>query len=390
MRRPRPLQRLRDAFQSRLGRGCTVIARAPGRVNLIGEHTDYNEGFVLPMAIQPGLWVAAAGREDGLLRAISLNLRSEQTWPIDDWQPQGMPGWTSYVAGVAKLLRQRGVQLRGCDLLIDSELTVGGGLSSSAALEIATGLALTALAGVSLDPVELADLCRRAEHEFAGVHCGIMDQYACLLARAGHALLLDCRSRRWQHIPLKLKQHAILIVDTGVRHELATSEYAMRQEQCRRAVEHFQRTDPSVQALRDLDLHTVLAQAPEMDPVIAARARHVVSENQRTQAAAQALCQGDLAELGRLMNDSHDSLRDDYEVSCPQLDRLVEILRAVPGVRGARMTGGGFGGCVVAVAERASLGPAQAAIRRQYRPPESHEATVTVTEAGPGATIESP
>jgi galactokinase len=357
-------------------------------VNLIGEHTDYNDGFVLPMALEQNTWVAGSLRTDGRLRAISLDLGGDQTWLLDGWDAAQFPKWTSYVAGVAALLRRRGVPLTGADLLIRSEVPAGGGLSSSAALEVSTALALAAIAGATLTPVEVADLCRAAEHEFAGVPCGIMDQYVCVLARADCALLLDCRQRTWEHIPLPLADHVVLIVNSGVRHELAAGEYALRQQQCRQAVEFFRRFDLAIQALRDVEPESVHRHAAQMDPRVAARARHVTTENGRARAAAEALRRGDLPELGRLMSASHVSLRDDYQVSCRELDRLVDILNGVPGVLGARLTGGGFGGCIVAIARQSSVSAVEAAVRQQYDAAGDGPASVLLTRPGHGASLE--
>jgi galactokinase len=299
--------------------------------------------------------------------------------------------WTSYVAGVATLLRQRGARLDGFDLLIQSAVPVGGGLSSSAALEVAAALALSKAAGADLDCAELVDLCREAEHTFAGVPCGIMDQYVSVLARADTALLLDCRTRKYEYIPLPLGDHVVLVVDSGVRHELAASEYAQRQEQCRQAVEYFRRVSPDVRALRDLSpgiLEFLIR--TRFKHKLAARTRHVVSENQRTLDAAEALRRGDLATLGELMAESHRSLRDDYEVSCPELDRLVEIVSGVEGVIGARMTGGGFGGCIVAIVHQDALLSVAAELRAKYDAAGAARCRLIRTRPGPGASVELP
>lgn len=385
MSRPPPRAQLSDTFNARFQRPCAAIARAPGRVNLIGEHTDYNDGFVLPMALEQNIWVAAAARDDGLAHAVTLDLPSEKTWPIDAGQTADGTEWTSYIAGVAALLRQRGARIGGFDLLIQSDVPIGGGLASSAALEVATALALSALANVTFPEVELADLCRAAEHQFASVPCGIMDQYVSVLARAECALLLDCRTRTWEHIPLTLGEHTLLVVNSGVRHKLAAGEYALRQQQCRQAVEYLQHGNPAIRALRDVAPQTLQQDATEMGALIAARARHVITENGRTLAAARALRHGDLAELGRLMSASHVSLRDDYAVSCRELDALVEIVGGVPGVLGARLTGGGFGGCIVALAHRAVLGPIEAAIRENYDAKGDGPARLLLSRPGPGA-----
>ncbi len=379
---------VREQFDRTFGRPCAVVARAPGRVNLIGEHTDYNDGFVFPMALEHATWVAAAPRADGQIRAVAAALPDDRTWPVARWPREHLPHWTAYVAGTAALLQARAPRFSGADLLIASSVPVGSGLSSSAALEVATAAALAGLTDLTLAPVELADLARRAEHEYAGVPCGIMDQYISVLGQAGAALLLDCRARSWEHVPLALPGHTFVIVNSGVRHKLASGEYAVRQQQCQAAVAHFRRLRPEVRALRDVTPGEVAAEAARLDPVVAARARHVVTENARTLAAAAALRRGDLAEFGRLMLASHKSLRDDYQVSCRELDLLVEVIGAVPGVRGVRMTGGGFGGCVVALAETDRVPQIEAALREHYDAAGNGPARLMFSQPGAGATVE--
>lgn len=379
---------MRERFAREFGRPAEVVARAPGRVNLIGEHTDYNEGFVLPIALMQATRVAVAARTDSLAQVVSAGLEQRARWPVADWRGSGAPHWTSYIAGVAALLRQRGARLEGFDLLIESDVPVGGGLSSSAALEVATALALSMLCGDALEATELIDLCRAAEHEYAGVPCGLMDQTVSLLGRAGHALLLDCRSRTIEPIPAATGAHQFMVVDSDVRHELAAGEYARRHAECERAVAYFRQLNPAVRALRDVPLESVRAQALQMDPLLAARSLHVASEIRRTQAAAEALRHGDLAEFGRLMSESHRSLRDDYEVSCAELDELVQIALSVPGALGARMTGGGFGGCIVALLPESALPELRKRVEQGYDRP-GRTARVHAVQAGPGAAIES-
>ena len=379
---------MRDRFAARYRAPCEVVARAPGRVNLIGEHTDYNEGFVLPIASDQDTWVAAGPRDDGVLRVFSTELEDEQEWPIDDWRSAGCPHWTSYVGGVASLLRERGAGLAGADLLIRSSVPLGGGLSSSAALEVACGLALARIARCTLEPDHLIDLCRQVEHGFAGVPCGLMDQSVAMLARPGTAFLLDCRSREREHIPFDLDRYVVVVVDSGVRHELVAGKYAERQRECRQAVEYFQRLGPDIAALRDVSPNTVQAHFTQMDPAVAARARHVVTENERTLAAVAALRAGDLRELGRLMSESHRSLRDDYRVSCNELDQLVRIVGSVAGVLGARMTGGGFGGCIVALTLEAAVPDIEVAIAAEYDGGSDRRASLLRTRPSRGASIE--
>lgn len=375
-------------FQRRFGRPCEVIARAPGRVNLIGDHTDYNGGFVLPIATEHCTRVSAARRDDDRMCAFSESLGTSAEWPLEDWSAERHSAWTSYAAGVALLLKQRGARLAGCDLYIQGDIPLGRGLSSSASLSVAVAKALTCLSGEALDFIDIADLCREAEHQFAGVPCGIMDPLACLLGRRDTAMLLDCRSRSVEHIPLDFTDHVIVVIDSGVRRALAKSAYAERVAECARAVTHFQRLNPAVRALRDVTVETARAQMLQMPPVVAARAFHVVSENRRVLAAAEALRRRDLAAFGPLLEASHRSLRDDYEVSCPELDAIVETLTGLDGVIGCRMTGAGFGGSAVALVHRSAIDAVRQALeygaaRRGMAPWE-----VFLTRADDGATIE--
>ncbi len=353
-------------FTEYFGHAPVVVARAPGRVNLIGEHVDYNEGLVLPVALEQITCVAAAPRSDGVAQAISLTLGRAHAWPLQDWKATRGAEWTAYIAGVALLLRERGGAMHGFDLLIDSDVPIGGGLSSSAALELAAALAIAHLAGLRLSPVELARLAHEAERRYAGVPCGIMDQYVGALARPGTALLLDCRSRTWNHVPLHLGEHELVVVDSGIRHALADSEYARRREECRAAVALIQRAGARIDSLRDVTPEMLAAAGATMPAHLAARSRHVLSEIERVRAAAAALAGGDMPRLGALLTASHASLRDDYAVSTPEIDRLVAIACCVPGVLGARLTGGGFGGCVLVLAESGRVEALRAAIRDQY------------------------
>jgi galactokinase len=346
-------ERLRAAFRARFG-GEPALYRAPGRVNLIGEHTDYNGGYVLPAAIDVSTRVAVRARADGLVRVHSLNLDAGDEFPLaslDGPVAAGPAGWSRYVAGVARALRADGVPLAGAELVIDGDVPLGAGLSSSAALEVAVGLALLGAAGAARAAPALALLCQRAENEYVGMRCGIMDQFVSACGRAGHALLLDCRSLDYRLLPLDV--HAagraaprLVICNSLVRHAHASGEYNRRRAECEAGVAHLARA-ARVESLRDLTAADLERAASGMDPVVLRRCRHVVSENARVLAAADALEAADFAAFGGLMAASHASLRDDYEVSCPELDLLVRLAAAAPGVFGARMTGGGFGGCTI-------------------------------------------
>ncbi len=361
--------------------------RAPGRVNLIGEHTDYNDGFVLPMAMSQALHVAAGPAADDLIAVHSTAYGQTVSFPAADPGPPGEPFWSNYPRGVAEMLRREGVRPRPGRLLIHSEVPLGGGVSSSAALEVGCALAMLALAGQSLDPVRLAMLARRAEHEYAGSPCGIMDQFICVLGRAGHALLLDCRTQTFEHVPLPLADRELLVVNTQVRHELGSSEYPVRQRQCRAGLEHIRRIHPEVRSLRDVTPAMLKAVQRDMDELTFDRCWHVVTEIERTRRAAEALREGDLPEFGRLMYGSHFSLSGKYGVSCPELDAVVEIARGVPGVDGARMTGGGFGGCAIVLAHREAEPALRAALARDYDRRFAHPALVYATRAADGASV---
>ncbi|HYE64412.1 MAG TPA: galactokinase [Pyrinomonadaceae bacterium] len=377
-------QALRRTFQELYGRDARLF-RAPGRVNLIGEHTDYNEGFVLPMAIDRETVVAAATRTDRRIRVRSLNLNETLEFDLDGpGQPQrGL--WLDYVEGVARVLEERGSRLRGADMVLQSDVPEGSGLSSSAALEISVGLALTSLSGIAIDPIELALAGQRAEHVYVGTKCGIMDQFIAALAQRGHALLIDCRTLEATPIPLNTENAPVAICDTGVKHELASSAYNERRAQCEQGVELLREVLPGIRALRDVsvaDFHQYEERLPEP---IRRRCRHVVTENARTLSATEALRSGDLAETGRLMYESHRSLRDDYEVSCLELDLMVASAGRVEGVWGARMTGGGFGGCTVNLVDRRGLAEFQERVAGEYKTVTGREPAIYVSEAGGGA-----
>jgi galactokinase len=325
---------------------------APGRVNLIGEHTDYNQGFVLPIAIDRHTVVAAAGRDDRNIRVRSLDFGEEAMLSLDEGASHERPAWFRYVEGVARILNDElQLPLRGCDLAISSDVPMGAGLSSSAALEISTGLALWTLSGSNVNARNLALAAQRAEHVYAGTRCGIMDQFAAVFGQKDHALLIDCRSLEATPIKLQLPEHALVVCNTNVKHELADSAYNKRRAECELAVTQLRKGFPEIQSLRDVTVSDLLRSA-ELLPPLDRRARHVVSENDRTRQAAAALADGNASEFGVLMKQSHDSLRDDFEVSCKELDTMVELAMSHEGVCGARMTGGGFGGCTVNLVRR--------------------------------------
>jgi galactokinase len=357
------IEELRARFEEEHGRRPRLF-RAPGRVNIIGEHTDYNDGFALPAAIDLAIVVAAAPRADRRVRARSLALGAAIEFDLDAAAaPSG--DWGDYIRGVVLMLRREGCEIGGADLMIAGDLPMGAGLSASAALEVAAAVAMTALADRMIGRVELAKLCQRAENEFVGARCGVMDQYASCCGAAGHALLLDCRTLRAE--PIAIAPSARLVVcDSMVRHRIAGGEYNQRRRECEQAVALLAQRLPGVAALRDVTLDALARNAEALPDVLYRRARHVIGENARTLRAAAALQDGDLPECGRLMNLSHESLRDDYEVSCPELDCLVAIARGLSGVHGARMMGGGFGGCVIGLVDASAADSIVDAIRAAY------------------------
>lgn len=336
------------AFEETFGRPPAALIRAPGRVNLIGEHTDYNDGFVLPMAIDRAVWVAAAPRDDRQVRVVALTLGpdEEQTFALDGLQPDPVKRWSNYVRGVLALLERARYRLAGLDLVFAGNVPIGAGLSSSAAVEVAVATAARILFGLDLQGLELARLCQQAEHEFAGTQCGLMDQLISVVGEKDRALLIDCRHLTWQPVVLPAGL-AVVVCDTGKRRGLADSAYNERRAQCEEGAQRL-----GVPTLRDLDVGTFEVQAKQLPPLLRKRCRHVVHENDRTLRMVEALGRGDLAHTRQLMNASHTSLRDLYEVSCEELDLMASLAQSQPGCWGARMTGAGFGGCVVALVAR--------------------------------------
>jgi galactokinase len=331
-----PEQGLGDRFAA-LFQKKPRIYRAPGRVNLIGEHTDYNDGFVMPAAVGFYTWVAAAARIDRKLVIRSENLHEQVEVSLDELPAKGKHHWSDYVVGVAKMLDSSGRPLSGANLLINGNVPQGAGLSSSASLEVAVASALLDVTGKTAEPKEVALLCQRAENEFVGARCGIMDQFI-----ASHGR----RSLEYRLLPLP-EEARLVICNTMVRHSLAAGEYNKRRSECEQGVQILARHLPGVRALRDVMPADFEALSHELPEKVMRRCRHVIAENARVVEAADVLERGNLEEFGNLMSQSHQSLRDDFEVSCPELDRMVELAEKVEGVYGARMTGGGFGGCTV-------------------------------------------
>jgi galactokinase len=343
-----------------------TVAYAPGRVNLIGDHTDYNDGFVLPATIDRAVYVALRRRPDAAVHLRSLNFEEAVDYALPDPPFDALPGWARYVAGVAQELRTRTGMAAGFEGVIHGNVPLGAGLSSSAALEVAVAMGLDALFGLDLGAAATARLCQTVEHDYVGVQCGIMDQMAARLGRSGHALALDCRTLDVEHVPLPLDEAALVIADSRVRRELADSKYNERRAECERAVAFFQQFDTQVQALRDVPLSFLDGHGMRLPTPIYRRARHVVSENARVRDGVTRLRQHQLDAFGALMNASHRSLRDDYAVSTPELDALVDAAQATPGVFGARMTGAGFGGCVVCLVRNGAVAALRERLADRY------------------------
>ncbi len=375
-------------FEQVYGRPARWIAAAPGRVNVIGEHTDYNDGFVLPMAIERYTVIAAAPSDE---RSGTVQLHStaqNSAPPIDLSQtlkPDAKGAWWNYPVGVIAGFMRRVAKPGGFDALIHSTVPLGGGLSSSAALEVSTATLLEMMTGKRLDPVDKALLCQKAEHEFAGMPCGIMDQFISVLGKKDHLLLLDCRSRKPDLVPMRDGSVALLIVNTNVKHELTGGEYAQRRAQCEQAAKAL-----AVPSLRDATAQMLEQGRSKMDQTVFRRARHVISEIERTVHAAEGVRASNWTTVGQLMYASHASLRDDYEVSCAELDAVVEIATRIGtqgGVFGCRMTGGGFGGCAVALVRADAVDAISTTIASEYEAVTSIKPSLFVSRPAAGAMI---
>ncbi|MDH3583469.1 MAG: galactokinase, partial [Phycisphaerae bacterium] len=383
---PSPLAHALACFADHFDATATHAARAPGRVNLIGEHTDYNEGFVLPLAIDRDTVVVARPNHSRRCRVVAADLEGEMTtFLVDDSLAPGRTRWANYVKGVVRQFIDNGHVIPTFDAVVASNVPPGAGLSSSAALEVAVATILEQLMGIRLEPDRKARWCQQAEHQFAGVPCGIMDQTVCIQGQRDHALLLDCRSHETRQIALDRDRVSTLVTDSGVRHELADGEYAARREQCEQAVAIVRQHFPQVSALRDVTLRMLDHAAEQLGPVLVRRARHVITANQRTLTVAQALDQGEYETAGFLMNESHRFLRDDYQVSCEQLDLLADLAQHFPGVHGSRMTGGGFGGCTVTLVRPDAVADLARHLETRYEQATGRRPTCFTAFASDGA-----
>lgn len=373
-----------QTFTERYGAAPECVTAAPGRVNLIGEHTDYNDGFVLPMAIDRQTVVAASKRDGDSVRLYSVTMGEEATLPLT---PDGkeLPAWAKYARGVIDAYRGAGVEVPAFEGVIDSTVPLGGGLSSSAALEVSLALAIETLAGVSLDGAKRALLCQQAEHQGAGVPCGIMDQFSSALCEADHLMLLDCRSQQPTMAPFTNPDVTVLIINSNVKHELTGGEYAERRQQCEEAVAAL-----GIPALRDISSAELAERKADVPPVPFKRARHVVGDTERPALLCKAIDAGDWKTAGELMYASHATMRDDFEITVPEIDKLVDLAKEIGpegGVIGSRMTGGGFGGCTVTLVHTDKAEAAAATITKRYQTATGIEATCFTTRPADGGRV---
>jgi len=378
---------IEQKFRQIFGSSPEVVVRAPGRVNLIGEHTDYNDGFVLPAAIDRAITYAGRRRAHRHVRAYSNDFQASVEFDLDDIQKAGENTWSNFLRGVSKFLEADGHRLVGADIAFGGDVPREAGLSSSAAVEVGATAFWNKLLGLGLDPVYVVKLSRRTENEFVGVPCGIMDQFISALGRRDHALFLDCRDLTYRHVPLRADVK-IVVCNSGVKRALAQSEYEVRLKQCREAVEKIAAgTGRTVKSLRDVQPSDIEAAKSTMDNLLWRRAHHVVSENERTLEAVEVLQGGNVERFGELMNQSHESLRDDYEVSSKELDTLVVLARQQRGILGARMTGAGFGGCTVNLVRADAAESFAQAVADGYEKVVGLKSETYVCQASDGALI---
>lgn len=356
---------LRQLFEDRF-RQPPLIVRSPGRINLIGEHTDYNNGFVLPAATDKAVYVAVAASQDDECHWFAVDFNETHTTRLHDLQPSGK-GWPDYLLGVVQQLQRLGFQVPPFNCVIGGDVPAGAGMSSSAALECATGWALSHLFGFDLDRLGLVKLAQRAENEFVGLQCGIMDMFASAFGRQDHVIRLDCRSLEYSYFPLQLEGYQLVLFDTGVKHSLASTAYNTRRQECAEGVRRLHTLEPHVESLRDATEEMLLQHKRQLDPLVFVRCLYVVQENQRVLAACEDLQNGDLRRFGQRMYGSHNGLRDMYEVSCPELDYLAAFTKTEDAVLGARMMGGGFGGCTINLVRTDAVDDLSARLHKAYK-----------------------
>jgi len=376
-------RKVTQAYNARFQRPPELVVRAPGRVNLIGEHTDYNDGFVLPVAVDQAAWLAVGAAEDSLTTVRALDIKNDEAVFSTMEPPSSVGGWADYPKGVLWAFLDRGLNPSAINAALASDVPVGAGMSSSAAIELAFAFAWNTLGQFDISPSDLALLCQKAENQYVGVNCGIMDQMISACGKAGHAMMLDSRSLERRYFPMP-EGVAIVVSDSMVRRSLAASEYNVRRAQCEQAVSHLQVSLPEIKALRDVSLSQLKRYGRDLPEVVYRRARHVVTENGRVVKFARALYAGDIETAGALMLEGHRSLRDDYEVSAVELDALVDAAAEVPGCYGARLTGAGFGGCTIALVAEAAVPEFQSHIVGVYNERFGKQPAVYVTHPADG------
>lgn len=380
------IQHIATEFTNRFGEDYTLI-KSPGRVNLIGEHTDYNGGYVMPAAIDKSIILAIAANGTNECELISVDKQETYRGDISGAIEKSKKGWPNYLLGVVDQLRKQGYEVSGFDCVFGGNVPIGAGMSSSAALEGGVLYGLTQLFDLDISPLEMAKIAQEAENEFVGVQCGIMDQFASLNGREGQAIKLDCRSLEFEYVPFSQEEVRIVLCDTGVRRELASSEYNVRREQCEEGVGVLQQLDASIASLRDVELAFLLRHQHELDPTVFKRCKYVVEENTRVIQAGRDLAQHDLKAFGQRMYQSHAGLRVEYEVSCSELDALVDIARDTDGVYGARMMGGGFGGCTINLVGRAYVEAFTEHVRQEYAEKMGPEIDIYQTNVSRGTHV---
>jgi len=373
---------LNQQFNDLFGKQPMLYA-APGRVNLIGEHTDYNEGFVLPGAIDKSIYVAILKNDKRRLNVFANQFNEQINVPIDDLKP--VKGWFTYLAGVMFHLQQKGIPMSGVDVIVDGDIPVGAGMSSSAAICSSFGFALNELFCLGLSRMELALIGQKTEHSFAGVKCGIMDQFASLHGKAGSVMKLDCRSLEYEYIPFHFPDYRIVLANTMVSHSLASSEYNTRRQQCEEGVRIMKQHKPEVRSLRDIDINELEAHENEFPNEVYRRCRYVLNENERLLKGCDLLKKGDISAFGKLMFATHEGLSKDYNVSCAELDFLVDTAKKIDGVAGARMMGGGFGGCTINLVKSEDIPIFEKAIKSSYLQKFNKDPEIYVTQVENGA-----
>ncbi|PIZ17331.1 galactokinase [Candidatus Desantisbacteria bacterium CG_4_10_14_0_8_um_filter_48_22] len=375
---------IKIAFKEEYGAEPQLIASAPGRINLIGEHTDYNEGYVLPAAINRDILYAVNPRDDRVVRIFSLNFDKKEKFSLEE-PLEKKKNWSDYIKGVISMFLGRGARLKGMDIVVWGNVPIGSGLSSSAAMEVGMAVVLQKLNNLNFSPPELIKMSQRAENEFVGVSCGIMDQFISCLGRKGSAIFLDCRSLEYEYIPLNLGDIRIAIIDTKIKRELAASAYNQRRGECAQGVELLRSNIKGIRSLRDVTTDDFNRYKASLPPVIAKRCEHVVFENKRVLDSLELLREGEMRRFGRLLYDSHESLKDLYEVSCAELDLIVDTAREVKGTFGCRMTGGGFGGCAIALVKESSINDFVKLMEERYSARTGKKPEIYVCETQNGA-----